>query len=127
LGWVVLLAILFRWPDLSPFLQRLPFYITYCQNYFHIIWPDAVRIKGLGHLWSLAIEEQFYLFWPFMVWLIPVRRIWIVAVFGLIFSLVLRIWMPAYPGMYVFTPMRLDGLMAGSLLAILYYIFPEKI
>jgi peptidoglycan/LPS O-acetylase OafA/YrhL len=124
---MLLFSLVFQWPDLNTLVQRLPFYITYTHNYFHLFWPDAIRIKGLGHLWSLAIEEQFYLIWPFIVWIVPVRRLWIVCVLGLLFSLSLRIAMPAYPGMYVFTPMRLDGLMAGSLLAVLYTNFPQKI
>lgn len=35
-------------------------------GYFDI---EAIK-KPLLHLWSLAIEEQFYIFWPFFIWLI---------------------------------------------------------
>ena len=28
----------------------------------------TVETKPLIHLWSLAIEEQFYLFWPLVIW-----------------------------------------------------------
>lgn len=30
---------------------------------------NAAETKPLLHLWSLAIEEQFYIFWPLLVWL----------------------------------------------------------
>ena len=29
----------------------------------------SAHSKPLLHLWSLAIEEQFYLFWPLLLWL----------------------------------------------------------
>ncbi len=33
-------------------------------------FDNASETKPLLHLWSLAIEEQFYLIWPFMLWLL---------------------------------------------------------
>lgn len=39
-----------------------------------VLWKDAgyfdiqADLKPFLHLWSLAIEEQFYLFWPLLLW-----------------------------------------------------------
>jgi peptidoglycan/LPS O-acetylase OafA/YrhL len=47
--------------------------LAYLSNFY------AMRIKMLGpavgHLWTLAIEEQFYLFWPWVILLAPRRRL----------------------------------------------------
>jgi len=32
-------------------------------------WDVASKLKPLLHLWSLGVEEQFYLVWPWMLWL----------------------------------------------------------
>jgi peptidoglycan/LPS O-acetylase OafA/YrhL len=37
-------------------------------------FDDAAETKPLLHLWSLGIEEQFYILWPFLLWLAWKRR-----------------------------------------------------
>jgi peptidoglycan/LPS O-acetylase OafA/YrhL len=47
----------------------------------YLLWREsgyfdtASVSKPLLHLWSLAIEEQFYIFWPFLLWLVHRRRL----------------------------------------------------
>ncbi len=79
---------------------------------YHLVGPD--------HFWSLAVEEQFYLVWPFLILFWPRR--WLAAGMWLGFAslLILRFVTlhTAYSGL-VLTLTRPDGLVAGGLLA--YY------
>src|SRR5262249_49245857 len=93
-------------------------YPLYLQNF---LVPNAASAVGLlGVTWSLAIEEQFYLFWAVAVrfcsgWLLSRIAFCVICV-----SPVLRVILASHGvDLYSNTFSRLDGLMAGSLLAIL--------
>jgi peptidoglycan/LPS O-acetylase OafA/YrhL len=75
-----------------------------------------------GHLWSLAVEEQFYLVWPALVLLFDRRRLMAVCGLLVVWGFVLRIGMDvAGVGRYVtyeITPSRIDTLAVGALIAL---------
>ena len=48
--------------------EQLPYLLTYTYNFFHITaGPGSPFYR---HLWTLSIEEQFYVLWPLCVWLL---------------------------------------------------------
>lgn len=78
---------------------------------------------GLGVLWSLAVEEQYYLLWPFAIRFLSRRHLIQFLVALLIGEPILRAaFTPVFNSIwpiYYLTPFQLDGLAAGSLLAVL--------
>ncbi len=90
---------------------------TYTMNF---VTPDPWY---LGHSWSLAVEEQFYLIWPLTVALVGVTRSDRVALGAILVAPILRIaaelWIPWIDdaGDHAF-PLVLDGLAFGCLLAL---------
>ena len=62
--------------QLPPLLKTRIAYYFYLQNW-PIFWKNHVFIVGnaFGHFWSLAVEEQFYLICPLIIWLLPENAI----------------------------------------------------
>ncbi len=82
----------------------------------------------LGHFWSLCVEEQFYLFWPWVVFSVRSRKklmaICMAAIFVCPCLRVLGLhWLPGYmldqEVLYCWTPFRMDALLLGGLIALL--------
>ncbi len=103
------------------------YYLLYVQN-FHFRGTGMVLMSHLAnvridHLWSLAIEEQFYLVWPLMVYL-TARRRWLLALplAPIVLCPVARfvaLRMGIDSGhLYFWTPFRIDSLAWGALGAI---------
>lgn len=91
-------------------------------------WHEAgyfdapAAVKPLLHTWSLAVEEQFYFFFPLFLTLVAKyakRRFVLYTVFTLIVSLALSAWGAYYKPTSTFylVPTRAWELMLGSVLA----------
>ena len=85
--------------------------------------PLGHEVSGFSHFWSLAVEEQFYLVWPFVVLLAAGTRLFWICVIVAVLALVSRIVMMgagAKPEMlYMFTHCRMDALALGAAAAVL--------
>jgi peptidoglycan/LPS O-acetylase OafA/YrhL len=77
----------------------------------------------LAPLWSLAVEEHFYLLWPLAVLLLSKRRLVTLLAAILIAEPILRAlatpYFATFHAIYSLTPFQLDSIAAGSLLALL--------
>jgi peptidoglycan/LPS O-acetylase OafA/YrhL len=90
--------------------------------------PELVNLGVLGHTWSLAIEEQFYLLWPLLLIFLlrrsPKRLVYWLVVFILLSiavraSLILAGTPPGAYRVYDGSDTRADSLLIGCLLATL--------
>ncbi|MGI8808548.1 MAG: acyltransferase family protein [Acidimicrobiales bacterium] len=101
--------------------------VTYTLNW--VLAGGGEVAAGLGHLWSLSIEEQFYLAWP-VVLLLALRRrratglIVAAAGIGIIWATGVRAWLwlhdAGWGAIYVRTDARMDELLMGALLALAF-------
>jgi peptidoglycan/LPS O-acetylase OafA/YrhL len=75
------------------------------------------------HLWSLAIEEQFYLLWPVVVFFCDRRRLMNVAMATIVGATVFRVsshlFAPDGIAGYALLPSRVDALALGGILALM--------
>jgi peptidoglycan/LPS O-acetylase OafA/YrhL len=97
--------------------------LTYTSNYAQAVWN--YDMGSMAHCWSLAIEEQFYLLWPFVILLL--QRLLasnLGKCMGLLgVALLLVIYRAAMVGtysagrIYFGLDTHMDGLVLGSALA----------
>ncbi|HEX5479179.1 MAG TPA: acyltransferase [Dehalococcoidia bacterium] len=80
------------------------------------------NLFGTGPVWSLSVEEQFYLLWPFVVLLLSRRGLTVFCVGLVVFAAALRLVLLAAGAapvvVYEATPARCDTLALGALLAL---------
>jgi len=122
------LTLIFLLFTLYPGLkEKVLWYFLYGSNIYSFIhqkWDGA-----LGPFWSLAVEEQFYLLWPFLILLIPFNKIkhllWACVILAPIFraiSLLIAQQISQQPDNYlsmeVLTPACIDAFAFGGLLAL---------
>lgn len=115
--------------DINYYYDNQVWIWTYLQNWLYIFKPHDGS-NAMHHLWSLAVEEQFYLFWPLIILLL--KKPWRLLIFislalAAVLGLRLWIWMNqvadlAYFNLYTFS--RVDGICIGCIVALLLHINP---
>lgn len=93
---------------------------TYLANWYVAYEGDFTKTAG-GYFWSLAVEEQFYIIWPIIVYRLSIYKFRNLCVVLFIFSFCLRNIL-LFSGFtttatYVSTITHMDGLLIGSWLS----------
>lgn len=136
---LLLIIFLIVLPNLSTYTGNLKYYTdnqiwlwTYLQNWLYIFKPIE-RSNVLLHLWSLAVEEQYYIIWPFVILIFRKPKLLLTFSLSLLLGIILLrliVWIQHIEGLqyfswYTFT--RIDGLCIGSALALVKFISPKFI
>lgn len=141
-AYFVVLAIYFLFPAFHEreALPPLWKFLTFTQNFGF----DIKQFGTFSHVWSLCVEEHFYLFFPLV--LVAVSRSgirkkgWLLLPALFVFGFLVRLycwyqfiaprlgaddfWITWYKHMYYPTYTRLDGLLAGVAIAALFAFRP---
>lgn len=122
-GVLVFAAVVPGFSDRVPPTWQWPFYFIYLTNWIPAFtgnWPSNV----IGHFWSLAVEEQYYLIWPFVIMLFKRRIVAKIAITLAAIALVVRCIVVSThgtsPAVELATITRCDALALGSLGAIYF-------
>lgn len=106
-------------------VEESVYFIFYVQNLWHAWTNSDPSWVGLDHLWSMAVEEQFYLLWPLVVWRTPPALLARVCAWIFLVSVVVKLVLlgtgATVREVYLPTYCRLEGLAAGAGLAALLY------
>ncbi len=103
--------------------QRILWYASFTINFVMAFETELHQDFGLaGHLWSIAVEEQFYLVWPFVVLLLGRRALLAACCSMIVGALVIRVALETSAandaGAFLLMPSRMDALAVGALVAV---------
>jgi peptidoglycan/LPS O-acetylase OafA/YrhL len=107
-------------------LDAVPWVLVFASNIAQLLHPATLPLGALGHTWSLAVEEQFYLVWP-AVFVLLMRRgisrmglargLAMLAVAEMIYRIAMAHHGFGHDRIYYGTDTHSDGLLVGCALA----------
>lgn len=116
-GVLVAASMLHPYPTQMPVAADRKLYFVFLTNWL-CLWKGHWGPNVLGHFWSLAVEEQFYLLWPVCVWLTPPKILKKLAIGLAALALVIRVVWAMHgglgQGMVMMTFGRMDSLLLGG-------------
>jgi peptidoglycan/LPS O-acetylase OafA/YrhL len=110
--------------QVRPIQQGAFWHLAYLSNYVAVSHPEWMG--PASHFWTLAVEEQFYFVWPFIMLFVP-RKFLTATIAGTVALAVLfRMFVLYVLGISIdaaglFTFATLDSLGGGALLALFHY------
>jgi peptidoglycan/LPS O-acetylase OafA/YrhL len=123
----VLIIFAFIAPHFGPtawFSKYQIFFWTHTSNF---LFFNKGFFRPLGHFWSLALEEQFYLVWPFIVLVANCKQLIGIAIVFVMVSIGLRMTIDNPIVTYGLPLAHVDGLSIGAIIAILYRLNREAL
>ena len=119
LFFIVCLAVIF-YTQQSISYQTVLYYIFFLAN---IPFIYSFSIPLVSHYWSIAVEEQFYLFWPLL--LKNIKNLFLIVFSLVLIQNIIRYFLwwqyPYLEGAIFSIVNRFDCMMIGGIAAILYY------
>lgn len=116
---VLALALIFA---VGPIRETWPWHVSYLSNWYYARHghEDAITDPFL-HLWSLSVEEQFYLLWPLVALVAGRRALWIILLATIAGSMLCRLAVAHFAtgitSLRYLTPNCMDALAVGGLVA----------
>jgi len=111
----IIILYFLEYPDIK---DKLLYFLTYTENFevfIHQSW------NSWSHSWSLSVEEQFYLIWPFVIILVPQNKEKLLIYFFITIGLISQplIWfITKNPFVFVLTPTCISALGIGALISV---------
>ncbi|MEQ1438029.1 acyltransferase [Fontimonas sp. SYSU GA230001] len=124
---LTLWAVSFFVPELDRERRQIPYALAYVWNWYAITDHGGLAPE-LEHFWSLAVEEQFYLLWPLLLFFARGTAFWKIAIGIVVAGPLIRLgcalaWpqldgvLPnAHKAIYQMSTTHLDAFAVGALL-----------
>lgn len=138
-GVVIVATLIFKPAEIVNIKHDAIAAVVYLSNWWYIAtdvnYFDQFAFTPLKHLWSLAIEEQFYIFFPLVLvlLLIFVKKpknitliFWMISLISLFIMIILAGPHTGHSRVYFGTDTRLQTLLLGVILAFLWPPFRLK-
>jgi peptidoglycan/LPS O-acetylase OafA/YrhL len=109
--------------DLASMREDWPWHLFYLSN-FKMFLDQSYG--AAAPLWSLSVEEQFYLIWFPLLLLLPLRRITLAIITSIAIGSFFKLIISPFLWVAVLLPTNIDYLALGALMAYLENYQPES-
>lgn len=75
---------------MKVFIDQVSYAFLYIYN-FYSIYTEYETSRLIEHLWSLSVEEQFYIFWPLLIFFTPTKYMKQLFIAGIILGPLFRV------------------------------------